>query len=70
MIDKCPECGASLQATVPLYLSNVVLDNDGFVKQYEIAFEEDLFNNCIKAVMDCDPNDVQIYCENDHPFEL
>lgn len=69
MIDKCPECDAELQATVPLYLSNVVLDDDGFMESWKLAFEDDLLSDTLKAVTDCDPNDIEIYCANDHAYE-
>ena len=62
---KCPKCGAGLQATVPFYLSEVRVDKDGFIDKYRPAF--DSTSECINLD---EPELVQIYCENDHPFDL
>lgn len=70
MINKCPKCGGEIQATVPLYLSDVVLDDDGYIESYRMAFKEDSVDAAVTAIADCDPNEVKFYCENDHNIEI
>ena len=60
---KCPKCRAELQATVPFYLSEVEVDQDGFITNYAPAYEDT--KDCINLD---EPELTQIYCANDHPF--
>src|SRR5260370_20667119 len=60
---KCPKCRAELQATVPFYLSEVQVDQDGFITNYNPAYEDT--KDCINLD---EPELTQIYCLNDHPF--
>lgn len=72
--DKCPECGEPLEATAKIYLSEVVIDKDGFLKGYRLAFGGDYVDDPYKALAESlntdEPDELEIYCPNDHPFDL
>jgi len=60
MISKCPECGGEIQASVPLYLNNIVLDDNGTDL---ISYDYDGGENLEDGLnWDC----LSIYCENNH----
>ncbi len=65
MRDKCPECGGELQASVIVYLKNVVLDDDDLITSYDLAFSDDEGVESLSASL-CLEEEVHIYCENDH----
>jgi hypothetical protein len=59
-IDRCPECGAPLQATAPAYLSRVAVNSDGGVIAFELAYAPG------DSINVDEPARVAVYCENDH----
>jgi hypothetical protein len=73
-ITKCPECGAALQASIKVYLSDIVV-KDGKVIHYNVDSEllqntED-FSEAVGEMIDtAEGDELQVYCENDHNLEL
>lgn len=73
--NKCPECGEPLEATVPCYLSDVVVDEDGYIISYRVAFG-DSYDQTSKdsplgdALNLDDPTEARVYCPDDHPFDV
>lgn len=62
-MNKCKECGSEIQATVKVYLSNVVLDDEGNITSYEISHH--LADTPDGLVFD----DARVYCREDHEVE-
>jgi len=60
-IDKCPICGSEIQATVNLYLSDVVIDEHGVMVSSVI--EHNSFNDGVRTQ---DWDGERIYCREDH----
>jgi hypothetical protein len=59
-IDRCPTCDQPLQATVLLYVDDVVVYRDGHVRDYELPWA------IADAVNVDEPARVHVYCTNDH----
>ena len=73
--DTCPECGEPLEATAKVYLSEVVIDENGLLKGYRLAFGGDSivdspYEALAKSLNTDEPDELDIYCPNDHPFDL
>lgn len=67
MINKCSECSSPLEATVPCYLENVKLGEDGQIEEFVPAF-----NGSYRSSLCLEPwehDAVSVYCENDHYFD-
>jgi hypothetical protein len=62
-MDKCKVCGSEIQATVKVYLSNVVLDDEGNITSYDVA--RHLADTPDGFVFD----DARVYCREDHEVE-
>lgn len=62
---QCPDCGLPLEATAKFYLSDVEIDNDGRLVDYRLAFDDSPGAQLMDSVEELD-----IYCGNDHPFDL
>lgn len=65
-MNTCPTCGGRIEATVPVYLQNVVLDDEGAIVDYELAFTDDQAHG---GPFDWESDAGRLYCENDHPIE-
>ena len=59
---KCPTCGGRLEATVPIYLEDVVI-TDGTITSFKLAFDWDA-----EGPFAWDAG-ARVYCENDHEIE-
>jgi len=74
--DTCPECGEALEATAKVYLSNVGVDKDGYVTSYRLAFDSDERGrigpdaSLHRSLNLEELEEMDIYCPNDHPFDL
>jgi hypothetical protein len=61
-IERCPTCGERLQATVLLYVDDVVVYRDGHVRDYTVRPD-------VESTINVDePDRVYVYCVNDHPL--
>jgi hypothetical protein len=58
MLKKCPTCGEPIEATLKVYLSDVVIDDDGTIKSFGDASASHL------------GAELSLYCENDHEVEI
>jgi hypothetical protein len=65
-MDTCPKCGGRIEATVPVYLENVVLDADGAIVGYELGFTWDEEHG---GAFDWETGKARLYCENDHDID-
>lgn len=74
----CPECGQTLEATAEIYLSDVVVDKDGCIVDYRVAFAgpgpefntPDGADGGRGSLNLDDPDRYRVYCPDDHPFDL
>jgi len=57
-VNKCPQCGGRIQATVPIYLDDVVI-TDGTITSYKLEFDPIAW----------DHSEASVYCENDHKVD-
>jgi hypothetical protein len=66
MVNKCPECGGEIQATLKVYLSEVVVAGNRIIKyrtDYPSATTREL-------ILDGGPEDLDLYCVNDCALSL
>lgn len=72
-IKNCPECKGDLQASVTIYLSDVVL-KDGAVSDFNMSDllpHTDDFRSSIEGLVQAAEGDeLRIYCANDHQISL
>ncbi len=67
---NCIECGAPLQASITVYLSDVAVRQDGTVSTFRIDNREGLSDDFEAAISElvesAEGDELRIYCENDH----
>ena len=66
MIKSCPECGEPLQATLPLYVTDIELNDEGEIVSFDLDFTWDYANG---GPIGWDDWSGKVYCKNDHPCD-
>jgi hypothetical protein len=72
-VNECPECGSEIEATITVYLSNVVLNASGGVESFDIADvgANTLAVDAISDIIDgAEGDELHLYCANDHELGL
>lgn len=62
--DKCPDCGAELQASAKVYFDDVVLNDAGEVVAMALSHTNDVVGGHPMAI----EMELVVYCKNDHPI--
>lgn len=63
---NCPHCGEPIQATVPVYLTDLEIDEEGTITNFALDFVWDQENG---GALAWDHSDTQVYCANDHHID-
>lgn len=72
IVNKCPECGGEVQATVELYLSHVGIDRDRLRGPYPAGDRPPWlaeFTVYADGVGGVEYDQIRLYCENDHNLD-
>lgn len=71
-ISKCRVrgCGEPLQASITIYLKDVVLKEDGSVLSYNVDHATDTASAVAEMVSSAEGDELTVYCNNDHSFDV